>query len=444
MRRRRQSESGFALLMLMVAAAVIAVMLYREMPRVVFEGQRQKEELLIARGEQYYRAIQLFSRKMRTYPPTIEALENTNNTRFLRRRYKDPMTGKDDWRLIHAGPGGIFIDSLTRKAPQVKDATDARNMSGSRDAAEDPNAPAVASVKTRKRASDTEPYMSAGAAAQDPFAPAPEPSYSADTAGPDSAPQQAQPGAQGQTAYPFNPQTQPAQTAAAPQAGQPYPIPGQSVPTMGQPLIPGQAQPVPQDTNNAPAEQNLQQDPNAQQAETEPLQADTGQGETAQVQPQTGVPAQNQQVSVPQYGGSPTGGIGVSGGFAQTGVQTAPGGTLNQGGSSLVGPGRNTTPGMNLPTGGNNSALDSIQRQLMGPRLGATPGSGQMLGAGIAGVATKFKGESIRIYNEKTKYTEWEFLYDPRTDLTSTAGRAVPVQTGQQNPGETLTNRNTQ
>ncbi len=31
--------------------------------------------------------------------------------RFLRKRFKDPFTGKDDWRLLHAGPGGIIIDS---------------------------------------------------------------------------------------------------------------------------------------------------------------------------------------------------------------------------------------------------------------------------------------------------------------------------------------------
>jgi len=28
------------------------------------------------------------------------------------------MTGKDEWRLIHAGPGGLFTDSLTQKPTQ--------------------------------------------------------------------------------------------------------------------------------------------------------------------------------------------------------------------------------------------------------------------------------------------------------------------------------------
>ena len=76
-----------------------------------FESQRAKEQLLIERGEQYKRAIQLFVKKMNRYPGTIEELESTNNIRFLRKRFVDPMTGKSEWRLIHVGAGGVFTDS---------------------------------------------------------------------------------------------------------------------------------------------------------------------------------------------------------------------------------------------------------------------------------------------------------------------------------------------
>ncbi len=38
-----------------------------------------------------------------TYPGSIEQLEKTNNIRFLRQQYVDPMTGKADWRLIQVG-----------------------------------------------------------------------------------------------------------------------------------------------------------------------------------------------------------------------------------------------------------------------------------------------------------------------------------------------------
>lgn len=114
-RTSRRGESGFALLLIFLMAAVAAVMLYMALPRVAFEAQRNKEELLIERGEQYKRAIQLYFRKFKTYPASIDALEHTNNIRFLRRRYADPLTGKDEWRLIHIGPGGVFTDSLTHK-----------------------------------------------------------------------------------------------------------------------------------------------------------------------------------------------------------------------------------------------------------------------------------------------------------------------------------------
>ena len=107
---KRREDSGFAMLFVFVMAAAIAIGLYMEMPRVAFESQRQKEQMLIDRGGQYQRAIQLFYRKYRTYPQNLDDLETTRNIRFLRRRYKDPMTGKDEWRLIHVGPGGVLTD----------------------------------------------------------------------------------------------------------------------------------------------------------------------------------------------------------------------------------------------------------------------------------------------------------------------------------------------
>jgi hypothetical protein len=107
----RQGERGSALLIVLVFAAILAISLYKEMPVVVFESQRQKEQLLIDRGNQYAQGIKLFVRKTGQYPPSLEALENTNRMRFLRKRFKDPFTGKDDWRLLHSGPGGMIVDS---------------------------------------------------------------------------------------------------------------------------------------------------------------------------------------------------------------------------------------------------------------------------------------------------------------------------------------------
>jgi hypothetical protein len=53
------------------------------------------------------RAIQHFYKKFGRYPSRIEELENTNNLRFIRKRYKDPInrdpaTGHEkDFKLLH-------------------------------------------------------------------------------------------------------------------------------------------------------------------------------------------------------------------------------------------------------------------------------------------------------------------------------------------------------
>src|SRR5208282_3970251 len=104
--KRHRGESGFAMLMVFLMAACVAIMLYMEMPRVAFEAERQKELLLIDRGNQFKRAIQVFvndktNNPTHNYPASIDQLENFNNHRYLRRKYVDPMTGKDEWRLIH-------------------------------------------------------------------------------------------------------------------------------------------------------------------------------------------------------------------------------------------------------------------------------------------------------------------------------------------------------
>lgn len=156
-RRQRRGESGYALLFVYLMAAVVAIMLYSELPRVAFEAQRAKEQLLIDRGEQYQRAINLYVRKNNRFPPDFDALDKTAGQRFLRHRYKDPMTGKDDWRIVHVGPGGVFTDSLLYTKKKTDQAggpqnfiTELQQIGGS---AVDPNAQ-PGSLAARRRPSD--------------------------------------------------------------------------------------------------------------------------------------------------------------------------------------------------------------------------------------------------------------------------------------------------
>jgi hypothetical protein len=128
-RKKRNPESGYALLLIYSMAAIIGIMLYMEIPRVAFEAQRDREQLLIDRGEQYTRAVNLYVRKFNKFPADFDALQNTQNLRFLRHKYIDPMTGKDDWRIIHVGPGGVFTDSLVYgKKKDDKQAADQQNF----------------------------------------------------------------------------------------------------------------------------------------------------------------------------------------------------------------------------------------------------------------------------------------------------------------------------
>ena len=122
-------ERGFALLLVFLMAAVIGITLWAELPRVAIQSQRAKEQLLVERGEQFKRAIQLFLRanKGTRFPADMDDLDRGyNNLRFLRHRYKDPMTGKDEWRIIHM-QGGVLTDSLLNK-PKDSDKPEASTL----------------------------------------------------------------------------------------------------------------------------------------------------------------------------------------------------------------------------------------------------------------------------------------------------------------------------
>jgi type II secretory pathway pseudopilin PulG len=100
--RRRKSKQGYILVTLTLFVALLAVVALAITPSVTFQIRRDREEEMIHRGVQYSRAIQKYFKKFGRYPTSLKDLENTNNIRFLRKPYKDPITGKD-FKLLHYG-----------------------------------------------------------------------------------------------------------------------------------------------------------------------------------------------------------------------------------------------------------------------------------------------------------------------------------------------------
>lgn len=99
----RPSEEGYILVAVMFLLAVFILALSVAVPRIKASIQVDRERETMQRGKQYARAIKLYYKKFNAYPPSLDALVMTSNVRFLRKRYTDPMTGKDDWRPIRFG-----------------------------------------------------------------------------------------------------------------------------------------------------------------------------------------------------------------------------------------------------------------------------------------------------------------------------------------------------
>ncbi len=337
-RRTRRQEAGFAMLVVFLLAAFVAISLYMELPRVVFESQRNREQTLIDRGEQYQRAIQLYYRAFQRYPPNLDALDNTNDRRFLRHRYKDPMTDKDEWRLIHAVGPGVFPDSLVNKPPGQKGQPDSETAAAA-------SGEAAAPMWMQRRPSDvTLPSAANQADAMEP--------------------------------------------------------------SMDNALVPGTAQ-------------------------VEPPPGEQGVAPAGQQQPAGFPPLAPGQIYPVQMGGVPGQQPGVPAGLT---IQPAfPGGPPGQGTPAQpVTSATQQFPMQGQAAAGSNPALDIIRTMLTTPNprglsgvptaSGSQPGGTPML----AGVASELDADSIKVYNDRTKYNEWEFLYDPRQDRTAVAA-AQPV-----------------
>jgi hypothetical protein len=424
--RRRESQGGYALLMIFLMAAIIALMLYQQLPRVAFESEREKEQLLIDRGQQYTRAIQLYYlANNRTYPTSLDDLEKQER-RFLRQRFVDPFTGKAEWRIIHTN-GALLTDSLVQKPPATGDA-------------QSQSASTVASNSTNgTNPADQVPQVNAAVLQRPSDRPATSPlGFSPPIANQDPNNNQdssTQTGAQAivQPGNPLPPIT------ILPQSGQGQ---GQGLPpiTLGTGNQPGGLPPITLTPMGGPAGQQMPgqipaQIPNQNTTQT-PGQPRNGQIPPFPGQPgiQTGVPPGFQIDSNGQLVPNTTATAQMLNQQAlnQTSGSQTPGNQI-AGQPFSPPPANQANPG---PAGATpNGALNVINQLLTNPRQTATttttPTGSNQIGA-IAGVASTHKGPSIKVYKDQTQYQLWEFVFS--TTANTTPGAATPPATPGQTP----------
>ena len=84
----------------MMAFMIIAATI--EAPRMVQQIKRDREEEMIHRGTEYARAIKKFYKKTGRYPASLDDLDK-GQVRYLRKRYKDPLTKDGKWKLLNYG-----------------------------------------------------------------------------------------------------------------------------------------------------------------------------------------------------------------------------------------------------------------------------------------------------------------------------------------------------
>jgi type II secretory pathway pseudopilin PulG len=91
------------LISLMLFLALLAIAALAVLPDIAFQVKRDREEELIHRAVAYSRGIRRYYKKFGRYPNRLEDLESTNNLRFIRKRYQDPVNNNQDFTVLRWG-----------------------------------------------------------------------------------------------------------------------------------------------------------------------------------------------------------------------------------------------------------------------------------------------------------------------------------------------------
>ena len=123
---KRSRHKGFTYLSLLIVVAVTAGVLAAAGGVYSQAAQREKERELLFVGEQFRQAIALYYWRTpggaHQYPKSLESLlkdERWPTTqRYLRKIYRDPVTGTTDWGIVEAPGGGVMgVYSKSEETP---------------------------------------------------------------------------------------------------------------------------------------------------------------------------------------------------------------------------------------------------------------------------------------------------------------------------------------
>ena len=126
----RRQCAGFTYIGILIAVAVTGIMLAGAGSLWSTAAQRDREVDLLRIGHEFRQAIERYyiagHDGVHSYPPTLEDLVEDSSgvitRRYLRRIYRDPMTGAADWRIVASVDGGIAGVYSSSQARPMKQA----------------------------------------------------------------------------------------------------------------------------------------------------------------------------------------------------------------------------------------------------------------------------------------------------------------------------------
>ena len=408
-RRGRNGEQGSALLIVFVFAAIVAIMLFKAMPGVVFEAQRQREQLLIDRGNEYKHAIKLFQRRNGSFPTSLDQLDNFNNQRYIRHRFSDPMTGKKDWRLIHVmGPGFVLTDSKVTPPPMQNGQSGSgfgspSNQSGFGQPG--------ANSGFGQSGTGQQSGFGQSSFGQSGFGQSGNTSGFGQSGSSPSGFGNSSQSSFGQSG--FGQTNTPAGTSGDAATVGPD---GKPLPTAAE-IYGAKRRPAPTADAYMGPQQNAGNGQDTGLDQPLPLPGEPNSSQTGQNSPQN--PSQNQ------------------GSAAQANNGTSPGGPNGANGGAN---GQPASPALDAV----NSALRQQGQMPTRSSTFAPSGFGTISAGSIAGVASTAQGSSIKKVDKQTDYSKWEFVYNPQKEAAAGIAQGMQAIQGQGMQGPNGSNQNGQ